>query len=65
MLVYGIPADRAFDILTWRSQETNTRLRTLAEQLVIGLSECEPDAGLRAWFDHLLLTAHQQVQRPE
>ncbi|MFC9837421.1 PAS and ANTAR domain-containing protein [Rhodococcus sp. NPDC127530] len=65
MLVYGIPADRAFDVLTWRSQETNTRLRTLAEQLVIGLSECEPDTGLRAWFDHLLLTAHQQVQRPE
>ncbi|MFD7012603.1 PAS and ANTAR domain-containing protein [Rhodococcus jostii] len=61
MLVYGITADRAFDILTWRSQETNTRLRTIAEQLVTGFSEFDPGTGLRARFDHLLLTAHQRA----
>ncbi|MCQ4117992.1 PAS and ANTAR domain-containing protein [Rhodococcus tibetensis] len=65
MLVYGIPAARAFDVLAWRSQHTNTRLRTLAEQIVTGLIEYEPDAGLRTWFDHLLLNAHQQTRRPE
>ncbi|MFC9838760.1 PAS and ANTAR domain-containing protein [Rhodococcus sp. NPDC127530] len=59
MLVYGISADRAFDILTWRSQETNTRLRTIAEQFVAGLTGLEPDeAGLRRRVDHLLLTVH-------
>ncbi|MFC9838770.1 PAS and ANTAR domain-containing protein [Rhodococcus sp. NPDC127530] len=60
MLIYGIPADRAFDVLAWRSQQTNTRLRTLAEQLVTGLGECEPGPGLRTRFDHLLLTAHEK-----
>ncbi len=65
MLVYGISADRAFDILTWRSQETNTRLRAIAEQIVRGFSECEPDTGLRTRFDHLLLTAHQRAGRPD
>lgn len=34
MLVYGINADRAFDVLTWRSQQTNTKLRTLAQNIV-------------------------------
>ncbi|PQP23572.1 PAS and ANTAR domain-containing protein [Rhodococcus opacus] len=59
MLVYGITADRAFDILTWRSQQTNTRLRTIAEQFVAGLDDLEPgDAGLRRRVDHLLLTVH-------
>ncbi|MFD7008444.1 PAS and ANTAR domain-containing protein [Rhodococcus jostii] len=59
MLVYGITADRAFDILTWRSQQTNTRLRTLADQFVAGLDGLEPDdAGLRRRVDHLLLTVH-------
>jgi len=63
MLVYGITADRAFDILTWRSQQTNTRLRTIAEQFVAGLDNLEPgDAGLRRRVDHLLLTVHNHDQ---
>lgn len=28
MLIYGISAERAFDVLVWRSQETNTKVRT-------------------------------------
>lgn len=42
MLVYGIPADRAFDVLVWRSQETNTRLRILAERIVAGSVSVRP-----------------------
>ena len=34
MLVYRIDADVAFDVLKWRSQETNVKLRVLAEQLL-------------------------------
>lgn len=33
MLVYGVSTERAFGILTWRSQQTNTKLHTLAERL--------------------------------
>lgn len=45
MLVSGIPAD---DVTTWRSQETNTRLCTIVEQLVAGFSEFDPGTELRA-----------------
>ena len=34
MYVYGIGPDAAFDILKWRSQGANIKLRALAEQLV-------------------------------
>jgi hypothetical protein len=30
MAAYGVTADRAFEILVWRSQETNVKLRELA-----------------------------------
>ncbi|MBC2641026.1 MULTISPECIES: PAS and ANTAR domain-containing protein [unclassified Rhodococcus (in: high G+C Gram-positive bacteria)] len=65
MLAYGIPAARAFDILVWRSQETNTRLRVIAEQIVGGLTDCEPDTRLRTRFDHLVLTAHERARQPD
>ncbi|MFD7010680.1 PAS and ANTAR domain-containing protein [Rhodococcus jostii] len=60
MFAYGIPADRAFDILTWRSQQTNTKLRIVAEHLVAAVAAAAllPDA-VRARFDHLLLTTHR------
>ena len=62
MLVYGISAERAFDILIWRSQDTNTKLRTLAENLITAVGDpagavVAPDA-FRARFDRVLLTAH-------
>ena len=34
MIVYRIDADAAFDLLKWRSQEANIKLRVLAEQLL-------------------------------
>lgn len=34
MVVYGINAEAAFDLLRWRSQEGNVELRLLAEQVV-------------------------------
>ena len=59
MLVYGISSERAFGILTWRSQETNTKLHTLAERFVDALTaEATLPESFRARFDHLLLTAH-------
>ncbi|MCM6772129.1 PAS and ANTAR domain-containing protein [Nocardia sp. CDC159] len=62
MLVYGISADQAFRVLTWRSQETNTKLRTLAQQLVTEITALGGwSVELRTRFDHLLLTVHQRA----
>lgn len=57
MLVYGVSADQAFQVLRWRSQETNIKLKEFSVRLaaaVVGM-----DGGptkLRTRFDHLLLT---------
>ncbi|WP_280238998.1 PAS and ANTAR domain-containing protein [Nocardia abscessus] len=62
MLVYGIGPEQAFRVLSWRSQETNVKLRILAARLVAdlpGLAGIPP--GLRTEFDHLLLTAHERT----
>ncbi|MEU7629079.1 PAS and ANTAR domain-containing protein [Nocardia sp. NPDC049220] len=57
MFVYGINAEQAFGVLQWRSQETNTKLRTLALLLVDEiLAMGGGPATLRTSFDHLLLT---------
>ncbi|BDD81762.1 putative transcription antitermination regulator [Tsukamurella pulmonis] len=63
MFVYGVSADRAFDILRWRSQETNVKLRVLAAQLIEDFASQEPllSRSARERFDHLLLTAHHRI----
>ncbi|TQM33023.1 PAS and ANTAR domain-containing protein [Nocardia bhagyanarayanae] len=64
MLVYGISAEQAFRVLSWRSQETNVKLRSLAAQLIADMHAATQVAvGLRTEFDHLLLTAHERVRR--
>ncbi|WP_430333300.1 PAS and ANTAR domain-containing protein [Rhodococcus sp. ACT016] len=56
MVVYGISADRAFDVLTWKSQESNVKLRVVAQKLVAALpTALDVPANLRGAFDHLLL----------
>jgi hypothetical protein len=63
MLVYGVSADQAFRVLSWRSQETNIKLRTLATRLVADLgSLTDSMVDLRTKFDHLLLTAHERIE---
>ncbi|MGW0181170.1 ANTAR domain-containing protein, partial [Nocardia sp. NPDC003345] len=62
MLVYGISAEQAFRVLTWRSQETNTKLRVLADRLVAESGSVKGvSPGLRSEFDHLLLTVHERI----
>ncbi len=65
MLIYRVDEETAFELLRWRSQETNVKLRALAAQLLSDYSELVYDETLppRATFDHLLLTAHQRVDR--
>ena len=65
MMVYRIDADAAFDLLKWRSQEANIKLRRLAEQLLSDFRALNYDDTLpqRSMFDQLLLTAHNRVGR--
>lgn len=63
MVIYRIDADAAFELLKWRSQETNTKLRLLAEQLardVLDLDYTETFPN-RVVFDRLLLTTHHRI----
>lgn len=63
MLIYRINDESAFELLKWRSQETNVKLRVLAEQVLSDFSQLIYEEVLppRATFDHLLLTAHLRV----
>ena len=63
MAVYRIDADAAFELLRWRSQETNVKLRILADQVLADFTGLTYEETLpaRAVFDHLLLTAHLRV----
>ena len=66
MVVYGISAEAAFDLLRWRSQEANVKLRRLAEQVVddfVSLAQVEPSAP-RTAYDNLLLTADRRIDGP-
>ncbi|NEW52405.1 ANTAR domain-containing protein [Nocardia cyriacigeorgica] len=63
MLVYGLTAEQAFRVLTWRSQETNVKVRSLAGRLIAELPTLRnTPARMRSEFDHLLLTVHQRVR---
>ncbi|WP_317546428.1 PAS and ANTAR domain-containing protein [Rhodococcus globerulus] len=56
MIVYGISADLAFDILIWSSQQKNVKLRRISEQLIArARTDFVLPNGLRSQFDHLLL----------
>jgi hypothetical protein len=62
MAVYRVSAEQAFRVLQWRSQETNTKLRSLAKQLVTEVGSLPPtSADVQSQFDHLLLTVHSRI----
>jgi hypothetical protein len=62
MAVYRVSAEQAFGVLRWRSQETNTKLRLLAKQLIDEMATLPaPSAEVQSAFDHVLLTVHQRI----
>jgi PAS domain S-box-containing protein len=63
MLIYRIDAAAAFDLLRWRSQETNVKLRLFATQLASDLAALHHEETLprRSTYDQLLLTAHLRI----
>src|ERR1700759_990717 len=63
MAVYRVSADQAFGVLRWRSQETNVKLRALANQLIAEIAMLPPpSAEVQSAFDHLLLTVQQRIE---
>lgn len=56
MAVYGITADRAFEVLVWRSQETNLNVRELALRFMAAISASHISPESRSHVDHTLLT---------
>jgi PAS domain S-box-containing protein len=56
MAAYGIEPNRAFEILVWRSQETNVRLRELAARFMAAVSASHLSPESRSQIDHTLLT---------
>jgi hypothetical protein len=68
MSVYGICADSAFDLLKWRSQEGNVKLRLVAEQITrdfVGLAKRRGATPARGEYDHLLLTVERRITDAE
>ena len=64
MLVHGMADPQAaFDLLRWRSQETNTKLRLLARQIVADFVALRGRETLppQSAYDNLFLTAHLRV----
>ncbi|MFC7449901.1 PAS and ANTAR domain-containing protein [Rhodococcus daqingensis] len=64
MLAYGISADRAFEVLTWRSQETNVKVRDVARALLRDIAtKLDTPQGFREDFNHILLTPTDRADR--
>lgn len=63
MMVYEIDEEAAFDLLKWRSQETNVKLRRMADQIVADFTGLNHDGSMppRSFYDNLLLTAHTRI----
>lgn len=62
MLVYGLDDDAAFDLLRWRSQSSNVKLRRLAEKIVDDFRAVRDDGiTSRSAFDHALLAVGDGV----
>jgi hypothetical protein len=63
MLLYGIDESAAFELLKWRSQQNNVKLRMLAARIAtdfLALSSGETLPS-RSAFDKILLTAHLRI----
>lgn len=65
MFVYGIDADAAFEVLRWRSQQTNVKIRALAERFVVEVAAIRRKNGApdMATSDQLLMTVHERAAR--
>lgn len=58
MLVYGVTEDRAIDVLKWRSQQENVKVREIADTIISqALAGIEIPEITRRRFDNIVLTS--------
>lgn len=63
MLAYNLDEAAAFELLVWRSQNTNVKLRDLAAQIVADFTAVgDHQSTSRSVYDELLMTAHERAQ---
>jgi GAF domain-containing protein len=61
-VVLHITSDRAFDLLKWRSQETNVAVRALCEQLVRDVAAVDlVDGPTKDQFGKIFMSVHTRV----
>ncbi len=67
MYIYDIDADRAFELLKWRSQTTNVKLRAIAQRLAEELPRSASDrkSDLRSAADEILLAIDESDDPPD
>lgn len=62
MLLHDLNADAAFELLRWRSQDRNVKLRVLAEQVVAEFRRLSAAMPLpRDVYDRCFMNAHERV----
>lgn len=63
MMLYDIDEAAAFELLRWRSQECNVKLRALAEQLVADFRKlAADDLPARRVYDRCLMHVHENIR---
>jgi len=62
MMVYNIDDAAAFELLKWRSQDTNVKLALLAQQVVTDFIDVRHNGEIsRSTYDNLFMTAHYRA----
>lgn len=65
MIVYGVSAERAFEVLSWRSQTGNTKLSAVCADIVAASTALRLGDDVRQEFDQLILTAGTPVRHDQ
>ncbi|WP_341267099.1 PAS and ANTAR domain-containing protein [Gordonia malaquae] len=61
MLTYRLNAQQAFDLLVWRSQESNVKLYELAAAIDARLADVDLPSRARSSVDRIILSAHEDA----
>jgi hypothetical protein len=62
MLLHSLDADAAFELLRWRSQDRNVKLRVLAEQMVAEFRRLSTAVPLpREVYDRCFMGVHERL----
>ena len=59
MMVYRIDAEAAFELLKWRSQATNTKVRALSERVAADFLAVDSDTTCNARSEYDQPSAHR------